>query len=189
MKEKFCKECNRRIERNIPHFDFPRMPKWHKFIDLSCETFHIHCIKELDKKRNIGDELAMITADMALKTDIQPLILRDGNIVVRGRLDEKAIEIVNYEDFVEFSIPISHFAVITNMNKLETIQNKATSIYLLEDNRLELINPLYRIKLEKLDLIRLKNIIKQTDLKIFDIELVEKTNKKCVMENMKKKNM
>lgn len=187
MKEKICSMCNKKIEKGEPHFNFPRMPQWHKFIDLSGETFHIDCIKKLDKKRNIGEELAKITEDISSKSDIQPFILRDGNIVVQGRLDEKSIEITDYEDFVEFGISLRNIDMLTEMMPLEIVNNRMTTIRLLQDDKLEIITPFDIVKLEKLNFTRLKKIIGEIDLDIYSDEHLKELNYQYVMGEKKPK--
>ena len=151
MKEKICKICNHQIIKSEHKFYFPHMPQWHELSDLSGSIFHIDCIKSIDKQREIGKQLAYIQQDMATKSYCNPLIERNGNIIIRAGLDEKTIEIVNYEDFVEFSIPIFNLEKIISLEPGETMFNKIystdgktmhnglPSFHVLENGNLELI--------------------------------------------------
>lgn len=168
MRELICSICNKKVKKSEPQFHFPHMPGWHKFFDLSGGTFHLDCMKILDDKRKIGEELATVSEKIAIKNEFEPLILRNGNIIVQARLDEKAIEIIDYDDFVEFAIPIMNLDLVANMIPLETVKNRMTSINLLQDNELELVTSFYTVKLEKLNFTRLKQIIKEIDINIFD---------------------
>lgn len=182
MRELICSVCDRKIRKDDPQFHFPHMPKWHKFFDLSGETFHLNCMKTLDNKRNIGEELADALEKIASKNEFEPLLLRNGNIIVQARLDEKAIEIIDYEDFVEFTIPIANFDLIANLIPLEPVKNRMTSIVLLQEDQLELITSFYSVKLEKLGFTRLKQIVNKININIFDDLYL----RELVMKEMKK---
>lgn len=183
MQELICSICNKNVKKSDPKFHFPHMPKWHKFFDLSGGTFHLDCMKTLDNKRTIGEELATASEKIASKTDFEPLILRNGNIIVQARLDEKAVEIIDYEDFVEFAIPIMNLDLVANLMPLESVKNRMTSIGLLQDDQLELMTSFYSVKLEKLSFTRLKQIIKEINTDIFDDSYLNE----LIIKEMKKR--
>jgi len=133
MNKKICKKCNNEILKNQPIFYFPNMPKWHELSDLSKQDFHINCIKDIDSERNVGEILANIMEDISKKTKIRPFLGRSGNIVVQAILDEKSIEIFDFEDFVDFDIPIINLEKIVQLKPTETIANRMTSLHVLED--------------------------------------------------------
>lgn len=186
MKEKICAVCNNKVERKEPSFFFPHMPKWHKFFDLSGKAFHINCIKEIDSLRHIGKELADITVDMASRTEFPYFLSRDGNIVVLAELDEQSISFIDYENYVEFSVPLSNIEFICALKPCETVNNRMTALKRENDDEVKLITTDYEIMLLSLNFTRLIGIIKGLNLDLFDKEYIEQMNRNLVLNNSKR---
>ena len=169
MKDKICSYCNSKIYKQDAIFYFPKMPKWHEFYEMSEKVFHIECIQEIDHIKSIGKGLADITEKMAVTSKYTPLLLRNNNIVVVGDMNEMAIEIDDYEDFVEFNIPIMNLDYIDDLQSSKIVHNKTTSLSLLQNGKIRLITLFYERELDFLNFVRLKQIIKEVKkLEIFN---------------------
>lgn len=168
MKEEFCSYCNRKIYRNAADFYMPKLPAWNKLYDLSENVYHIECIKTLDDVRYVGKELADLTEKISRVSKDAPFLIRNGNIIVLGDMNEMSIEINDFEDFVQFNIPVAHLNCIDDLQYPEVLQNRTTSISFLQNGKLKLITFYYEIELDCLSLLRLKEIVKGIkDLNIF----------------------
>lgn len=177
MREKKCNYCNNQINKNDPVFYFPKLPEWHKLYDLSECVFHIGCVKKLNENRNIGMELADIAEKIATRSEDAPLLVRDGNIVVVAEINERAIEFNDFENFVEFSIRVADLEYILDVQPPQNIKNRMTCINVRQDGGMELVTPLFNVELVTLSFLRLKQIIKEIKLNVFDDEYVEALNK------------
>ena len=161
MKDDICSYCNRKVCKQDASFNFPKMPKWHEFYEMSEKVFHIECIKKIDCIKGIGKGLADITEKMALTSEDTPLLLRNNNIVVIGDMNEMAIEINDYEDFVQFNISIMNLDYIDDLQCPKVVQNKTTSLDFLQNGKVRLITLFYELELDFLTSLRLKQIVKE----------------------------
>ena len=176
MQEELCSYCNRKIYRDDANFYMPKLPVWNKLYDLGENVFHIECIKTLDDVRHIGKELADLTEKISRVSKDAPFLIRNENIVVLGDMNEMSIEINDFEDFVQFNIPVIYLNCVDDLQYPEVLQNRTTSISFLQNGNLKLITFYYEIELDCLNSLRLKGIVKRLkDLNIFsDVENLKK---------------
>lgn len=159
-KTNICKICNCEILNQEAIFYFPKLPQWHDLSDLNESKLHINCVKNINQKRKIGSSLADITQDLAKNSEVSPFIYRDGDIVLRARLDEEVMEILNFEDFCVMSVSKSILENIQESHTLKSIKIGVNTLHILngEDLRIEYKN--FIQDLSELNLSRLKNILK-----------------------------
>lgn len=160
-----CKICGNKIDSQVPRFYFPKLPQWHNLSRWSSSILHIDCVKSIDDKHEIGKTLADIVQDLALKSKFEPFLHRSGNIVVRGRLDEKAIEILNFEDFIEMSFPVTSLEKILLLTPTESISSRTQTIYVLKDSKIKIESKLFTVYLSELNFLRLKDILESPEIR------------------------
>ena len=82
----------------------------------------------------------------------------------------------DFEDFVQFNIPVIYLNCVDDLQYPEVLQNRTTSISFLQNGKLKLITFYYEIELDCLNSLRLKGIVKRLkDLNIFsDVENLKK---------------
>ena len=163
-KVEICKICDCEIKGREPRYYFPRQPQWHDLADLS-GIVHVDCIKSIDEKRDIGKKLAYIAEDIACKSEVSPLIKRSGNIVIQGQMDEERVDILDFEDFDDISIPLPLIDRIQELNIHESIDMGLQTIHVLENGNLEVYMPMYSVYHSKLNLQRLKELLKGPEIK------------------------
>jgi len=154
-----CKICAEPIIEREPVYYFPKVPEWHELSDLSGTIVHINCIKTIDSQRMIGRTLADMNQDIASGLDFTPFIARDGNVIVQGNLDSKAIEISDYENFVELSVPFKNLERLRNLPRLESVSCKMQTIRRLENDKLSIEYDLFSVELTSIDYARFKRLM------------------------------
>lgn len=99
----FCTVCGHPILEGVARYYFPSLPSSHSLAALS-GIAHVDCLRSKDSELSIGKQLSEIRESMA-HADVHEPFLRDGNVVLRGRIaDEGKIEVYNSEDFCDFSL-------------------------------------------------------------------------------------
>jgi hypothetical protein len=155
-----CMLCNSDIQSGEPRFYFPVLPLGHPLADLK-GMLHITCLKEIDDQRKVGETLASIVEDMAKRSKNAPLITRQGNVVLRDRHDEQRVEVQDFEDFCEFSIPRSSIARLRLAKPGESIALGMQILHVKEDEKLDLEYkiPHSILRLDALPFDRLLNLL------------------------------
>ncbi|WP_157632208.1 hypothetical protein [Variovorax sp. CF313] len=133
-----CPICNKPIEEGQSRFYFPKLHPSHELADLH-GVLHLDCIRSIDRSRHVGQALAVLTAELASHSKTAPLLLRDGNIILRDfRLDESRIEIADYENFCEISLPINSLKNIQESTSKEAIALGLQILHINQDQFLEI---------------------------------------------------
>lgn len=160
LKNIICTLCGNEIQSGQPRFYFPRLPPNHPLADVQ-GILHISCLKEADGPRKIGESLAKIAKDLAIHSQSVPLISWDGNIVLRDRLDESRIEVLDFEDFCEISIPRSILGKLQAARLGESIVLGMQILHITQDGTLELESkaPPFVVCLSALGLSRLQQLV------------------------------
>ncbi|WP_143219524.1 hypothetical protein [Achromobacter xylosoxidans] len=99
-----CELCGKKIDSKQPIFYFPKLHPEHNLVDLK-GIMHVACLVSQDAPRKIGFQLAGMTEDLARRSVEASFLRRNGNIVSRYREHEENIEILDFENFCEITIP------------------------------------------------------------------------------------
>lgn len=161
-KKDFCHLCNQLIRKDEVEFRFPTMPQGHELSDLGEATFHLNCIKSIDKKRNIGDAFAT-NIQKGSDESITPVLLRNGNIIVRAGLTEKTISFYNYEDFARLWVPIEILDELNQLDEKKAISSRMLKVSFLEDDKIRLDYIYASIILTELRFPRFKEMLEAID--------------------------
>ena len=162
-----CKICNKRICSDEAVYYFPKVPEECGFSEFSASILHIACILASEKKELISDSLAEMKQAIASKLDFTPFISRDKNVIIQGNIDSRTIEIYNYEDFVELSVPIVQLNKLCNLLPFEFINSTMNTIHLLENNKLKIEYNYFSVELESLSFPRLVKLVSSSDVKAY----------------------
>lgn len=152
-----CPICSKSIEEGQPRFYFPKLHPTHELADLH-GVVHLGCIRLIDRSRHVGQTLASITEGVASHSTEAPLLLRDGNIVLRDfRRDENRIEVIDYENFCEISLPIASLKSLLEPDLEEAVTLGMQVLHVTHGRALEVEfkKPVFVVDLPTLTLSRL----------------------------------
>ena len=155
-----CELCHKEIHEEEARFYFPVLPPNHPLADIK-GVVHISCLKSIDSSRRIGESLAGIIEGLAKRSESAPLIIRDKNIVLRNRLDENRIEILDFEDFCEISFPIANLEQVMSITPGSSIDLGMQLFRILENGLITIkfkFSP-FIVELPALSLDRLQHLI------------------------------
>lgn len=155
-----CMLCGHEIQRAEPRFYFPRLPSDHVLAGM-VGVMHVSCLTSANRKREISAPLAEIAEGLARQSSVAPFIARDGDIVLRCRLEEGRMELLDFEDFCEISIPNAVLGRLQNAMPGESISLGMQILKIREGGVLEVESkmPSYEASLHFLNFERLKELL------------------------------
>lgn len=134
-----CPICTLLVEPEQPRFYFPRVPRTHALCDVR-GVVHLACVRRIDQERSVGASLANLCHAIADQSSDAPTVARDGNIVVRNRIHEQRLEICDYEDFCEISIPHRMIGRIAMAGAGDEIDLGMQALRMNDEDRIEIVN-------------------------------------------------
>ncbi|WP_133859080.1 hypothetical protein [Comamonas sp. JUb58] len=155
-----CMLCGHSILDGEARFYFPRLPPNHPLADLK-GVLHTSCLISENASKRIGDSLAEIAEWFAKKSDEAPLLVRNGNVVARDRVAENRIEVLDFEDFCEISIPRAALDQLRNAAPGSAIPLGMQVLHVKEHGELliEHKSPAFNVELPALGLNRLLSLV------------------------------
>ncbi|UJB31013.1 hypothetical protein [Chromobacterium sp. Beijing] len=159
-----CELCQSEILSGQPRFYFPRLPPNHALADIK-GVLHTSCLLVADNSRNIGASLAQIAESVARHSESAPHISRNGNVTLRNRLDEGRIEVLDFEDFCEISIPLAALDRLRVIAPGASVSLGMQVLHVKADGQLVLEHksPAFDVHLSALSLERLQAILADID--------------------------
>lgn len=155
-----CMLCEHDIQDGEPRFYFPRLPPSHHLSDIK-GVLHTSCLISADASRNIGASMAEIAEGMARNSESAPFVSREGNVVLRNRISDGRIEVLDFEDFCEISIPLAALGNLKCAVPSASIALGMQVLHVKDDGQLVIQHksPAFDVRLPALNLSRLQSLL------------------------------
>lgn len=166
-KQIHCSVCGQAVSDGEARYYFPTLAVTHSLAALS-GIAHVKCLRQKDAELSIGQQLTDMRESMA-RTDASERFVRDGNVLIRGRLsDEGTVEVYDGEDFCDFSLS-SEVAAGLSRGEIDNVKTPLLSIA-IDKNSLSYASsrPSFSLTLEALPASRLRGLLNR----FFEIQAI-----------------
>ena len=155
-----CMLCEHEIQDGEPRFYFPKLPSSHHLSDIK-GVLHTSCLVSADALRDIGGSMAEIAEGLARRSESAPFVSREGNVVLRNRISDGRIEVLDFEDFCEISIPLAAMGKLKVAEPGTLIVLGMQVLHVEDDGQLviEHKSPAFDVRLPALNLSRLQSLL------------------------------